>query len=85
MAKTGRNDLCPCGSGKKYKKCHESQERPSVMQGRMLMVIVGAAIVAAMVAGIATFTGTGTRATSGTRVWDASHGHYHNEAGVQVP
>jgi len=20
--KTGRNDLCPCGSGKKYKKCH---------------------------------------------------------------
>ncbi len=19
--KTGRNDLCPCGSGKKYKKC----------------------------------------------------------------
>lgn len=22
MAKTGRNDPCPCGSGKKYKKCH---------------------------------------------------------------
>ncbi len=20
-AKTGRNDPCPCGSGKKYKKC----------------------------------------------------------------
>ncbi len=20
--KTGRNDTCPCGSGKKYKKCH---------------------------------------------------------------
>jgi preprotein translocase subunit SecA len=20
--KVGRNDLCPCGSGKKYKKCH---------------------------------------------------------------
>ena len=20
--KIGRNDLCPCGSGKKYKKCH---------------------------------------------------------------
>ena len=20
--KTGRNDPCPCGSGKKYKKCH---------------------------------------------------------------
>jgi hypothetical protein len=21
MAKIGRNDLCPCGSGKKYKRC----------------------------------------------------------------
>jgi preprotein translocase subunit SecA len=22
QAKIGRNDLCPCGSGKKFKKCH---------------------------------------------------------------
>src|SRR5437016_7324140 len=22
MTKIGRNDPCPCGSGKKYKKCH---------------------------------------------------------------
>jgi preprotein translocase subunit SecA len=21
-AKIGRNDLCPCGSGKKFKQCH---------------------------------------------------------------
>ncbi len=25
MQKTGRNDPCPCGSGKKYKKCCEMQ------------------------------------------------------------
>jgi uncharacterized protein YecA (UPF0149 family) len=27
--KVGRNDPCPCGSGKKYKKCHmmEDQQR----------------------------------------------------------
>jgi preprotein translocase subunit SecA len=24
QAKVGRNDPCPCGSGKKYKKCHGS-------------------------------------------------------------
>jgi preprotein translocase subunit SecA len=24
--RVGRNDPCPCGSGKKYKKCHGSQE-----------------------------------------------------------
>ncbi|MCM2323011.1 MAG: SEC-C metal-binding domain-containing protein [Oligoflexia bacterium] len=22
VEKVGRNDQCPCGSGKKYKKCH---------------------------------------------------------------
>jgi hypothetical protein len=22
----GRNDVCPCGSGKKYKKCHLEQD-----------------------------------------------------------
>ncbi|HRC63286.1 MAG TPA: SEC-C metal-binding domain-containing protein [Dehalococcoidia bacterium] len=22
MKKVGRNELCPCGSGKKYKRCH---------------------------------------------------------------
>lgn len=26
MSKIGRNDPCPCGSGKKYKKCHINQE-----------------------------------------------------------
>ncbi|MCU0662010.1 MAG: SEC-C domain-containing protein [Myxococcota bacterium] len=25
MPKVGRNDPCPCGSGKKYKKCHGAQ------------------------------------------------------------
>jgi preprotein translocase subunit SecA len=26
MPKVGRNDPCPCGSGKKYKKCHGTEE-----------------------------------------------------------
>ena len=26
--KPGRNDPCPCGSGKKYKKCHGALRRP---------------------------------------------------------
>jgi len=26
VAKAGRNDLCPCGSGKKYKSCHGQEE-----------------------------------------------------------
>lgn len=31
MAKIGRNDSCPCGSGKKYKKCCLNREKPLTM------------------------------------------------------
>ena len=26
LQNTGRNDQCPCGSGKKYKKCHLAKD-----------------------------------------------------------
>lgn len=26
LTSTGRNDSCPCGSGKKYKKCHLAED-----------------------------------------------------------
>jgi hypothetical protein len=29
MPKVGRNDPCPCGSGKKYKACHGRLDRSS--------------------------------------------------------
>jgi hypothetical protein len=80
MAKTRRNDLCECGSGKKYKKCHGTQAQ-STTQSRLLMLTVGAAILAAIAAGIVSFRGS----SSSVRVWDPAHGHYHNENGVQVP
>lgn len=28
--KTGRNDPCPCGSGRKLKRCCEAATRPTV-------------------------------------------------------
>ena len=44
MAKPGRNEPCPCGSGKKYKNCHESKTASS-RTSQILMVVVGAAVV----------------------------------------
>jgi len=32
-AKVGRNDPCPCGSGKKYKKCHGKDEEAAAPGG----------------------------------------------------
>ncbi len=29
LKETGRNDPCPCGSGKKYKKCHQESDSAS--------------------------------------------------------
>ena len=29
LSGTGRNDTCPCGSGKKYKKCHLQKDEES--------------------------------------------------------
>ena len=31
----GRNALCPCGSGKKYKKCHGSPNGPDGTTARV--------------------------------------------------
>jgi hypothetical protein len=81
MSKPGRNDQCPCGSGRKYKKCCETKSS-GARSSRMLMIVVGAAVLAALAAGVASFTG---ERTSNVRVWDPAHGHYHDANGVQVP
>jgi hypothetical protein len=82
MAKTGRNDLCPCGSGRKYKKCCESKERGGAARNRLMLVVVGGAVLAAILAGIASFT----RDQSGVaRVWSPEHGHYHDVNGFEIP
>ena len=82
MAKTGRNDLCHCGSGRKYKKCHEAGERGGGTRSRVMLYAVGGAVLAAILVGIASFTG---ERASGTRVWSSDHGHYHDANGQAIP
>ena len=82
MAKPGRNDRCPCGSGRKYKKCCEAKT-PGARSSRLLMIIVGASVIAAIVIAMTSFTGTTT--SSSVRIWSEAHGHYHDASGVQVP
>jgi SEC-C motif len=36
MTKVGRNDPCPCGSSKKYKKCHPGEYEPSAVLARTI-------------------------------------------------
>jgi hypothetical protein len=77
-AKAGRNDACPCGSGKKYKKCCELKQQG--MRGNtVLLVIVGLLMAAGVVAGITAFTTERGHVSrpGGSGVWSPEHGHYH--------
>jgi hypothetical protein len=76
MAHTGRNDACPCGSGKKYKKCCELKQKQS-RSSTLLLVVVGLLMAASVAAGIATFTGDRGHVGRSRGVWSAEHGHYH--------
>jgi len=43
-AGVGRNDLCPCGSGLKYKKCHEKSDMmllPREMRALLHLLVIG--------------------------------------------
>ena len=82
MAKTGRNDLCPCGSGRKFKKCCELKDTEA-RRSRVLMIVVGVFVAGALVAGVLSYASGG--GGGGTRVWDPAHGHYHDANGVAVP
>jgi SEC-C motif len=80
MQKLGRNDLCHCGSGKKFKKCHALKSEAE-RQSRFLMLVVGGLLVAGVAVGVASYTG---KAASGTRVWSPEHGHYHDANGLEI-
>jgi hypothetical protein len=73
--KAGRNDVCPCGSGKKFKKCCELKQQKS--RGNTLMlIIVGLLMAAGVATGISSFMSDRDVARPGG-VWSAEHGHYH--------
>ena len=75
MSHTGRNDLCPCGSGKKYKKCCEA--KPKKRGNQLLLVVVGLLMAAGVVAGIAEFVSEKSHVGRSQGVWSPEHGHYH--------
>jgi hypothetical protein len=74
-AKVGRNQACPCGSGRKFKQCCEArQERMNLAMWIAAAGVLGV-IVAGIVLGFQTFTTEPS--TVGPGVWSEEHGHYH--------
>ena len=83
--RVSRNDPCPCGSGLKYKKCHEGRdaEKPS-RSGWLTMAVLGLLVVGGATAVVITFARDGGSAlrTGGRpgQVWSPEHGHWHDAA-----
>jgi SEC-C motif len=77
--RVSRNDPCPCGSGLKYKRCHEGQDvakpRRSGVWTLALLALLVAVGAAAVVIGIARSPDASPR----RRVWSPEHGHWHEE------
>lgn len=73
MAKIGRNDPCPCGSGRKYKQCCLARdEQGMTTQTKILAGIIGIVLVAGAILAVTWDSDTEQR-----RVWSEEHGHWH--------
>jgi hypothetical protein len=74
--KAGRNDLCTCGSGKKFKKCCGLKQQ-SNRGNTLMLIIVGVLVVVGAAAVVTSFTADRSHVGSATGVWSPEHGHYH--------
>lgn len=76
-AKVGRNDPCPCGSGKKYKQCCEAKAAGGGRSSQLLLLVVAGIILAAIFFGVSAARHDSSTAPAAGQVWSPEHGHYH--------
>lgn len=74
--KPGRNDLCSCGSGKKYKQCCATKTA-NARSSRVLIAVVAAAVLGGIAAGVLRFRESSSATPGPGLVWSPEHGHYH--------
>ncbi|MEQ8302685.1 MAG: SEC-C metal-binding domain-containing protein [Cyclobacteriaceae bacterium] len=92
MEKIGRNDLCHCGSGKKYKNCHMNNETSGRGMNKAF-ILIGILLALLAVGAIGFYTNSNnTPAAQGGfapapapegeappgKVWSYEHGHWHD-------
>lgn len=83
MSKVNRNEPCPCGSGKKYKNCH--QDKTEVAPNKSMTFVISAiVIIFLLLAGLGLFLGSGKSDSSkpdglapAGKTWSEEHQHYH--------
>lgn len=93
--RVGRNETCPCGSGKKFKVCCEGKHTRGMSPGLILLfVVIGAIAAVGLYASFrsepkpaplpAPVASTPRPQPAGAapkgKVWSVEHGHWHDEA-----
>lgn len=83
MEKVGRNSPCPCGSGKKYKNCHE--QIGGLKKGSSRNKVIVGVIIALffIISALGLFLNKRSADTSPGnappgKVWSPEHGHWHD-------
>ena len=74
----GRNEPCPCGSGRKYKKCCQGKRKTWSVGTVILAVLFGLIAVVGAYALWMGITSSQPPASASRRVWSPEHGHYHD-------
>ncbi len=86
MAKTMRNEPCPCGSGKKYKACHGTTDQTRSGRGpaRILAIVVVIVVIGGAAIAVNHFRTADLSEpklvydAENNRYWDPVHSHWHD-------
>lgn len=76
MSAIGRNEPCPCGSGKKYKRCCALKASKTSLQLRLVIGLVAVFLLGGLVLILTSVDDIEPGGPPG-RVWSAEHGHWH--------
>jgi len=77
MAAIGRNEPCPCGSGKKYKRCCALKSTKTSLPLRIVITLVAVCLLGGLIIILTSVDDIDTTAAAGARVWSEEHGHWH--------
>jgi len=78
--KTGRNDPCPCGSGRKYKLCCLKKKDDMSPRQKQIVMLGGIVFVVIVIFGVITVVKTirsPDEHPAVQRVWSEEHQHWH--------
>lgn len=75
-ARAGRNDPCPCGSGKKHKRCCEGAQQRR-WGGRAMALALAVILAGAIAVAVTSFREDPSPVATPGRTWSPEHGHYH--------